>query len=158
MKKAVATLGVGLILAMHVDISSGATASETADIAEAVFTQQIKYSENLAIFCLAIDHADPSLDFLARFNNIGGGKRALPMSGCISGDEVEREGIKEISSQKPAVLLVVSTDSIVWKDALTVEISGGYCTSNKSAAMYVYTVKKKDEKWVVARERLKFII
>jgi hypothetical protein len=123
----------------------------------AVFTYQMEHFENDVIFCLAVDQGDPKSYFLARFRDTGKIRRVLPKSQCTSGEEVEREGVKEIVTSKSAVVLGMFTDSIVWKNAAAVEVPATYYSSGLSAAKYIYTVSKKGNRWVVVGERLKWI-
>ncbi len=55
------------------------------------------------------------------------------------------------------MVLAILTDSLVWKDAETVEIAGGYYRSARNAAKYIFTVKKRGVEWVVASEQLEWI-
>lgn len=147
-----------LISAMFGGSLNGSSVTEdTVDISVAVFKHLMAGATNFKVFCLVVDSVDPSDDLLARFGQVSGGQRILPNSNCTAGEEAERDGVKERESQTRAMVLAILTDSLVWKDAETVEIAGGYYRSARNAAKYIFTVKKRGVEWVVASEQLEWI-
>jgi hypothetical protein len=116
---------------------------ENLDICEAVFRYQFKHNasmvqQNAKAYFIRVFKQDPSDEFLARFTgNIPPVKKG-----------------SEFAIGQGLVFCIRSIDRI---DENTVQVSGGYYEAELSSSDSVYTVVRRNGRWVVENDEMQWI-
>ncbi len=130
------------------------------DIREAVFRYQFEHNASGAqqtakFYCLSLGEystdIDPDDGLMQRFQ---GHKPAVKkVSQCAYGFEV---GVKETETGQSGGL-VFRVTSIRWISDTEVEAEGGYYEGNMSSSGNVYQVVRKEGRWIVTEDQMRWI-
>lgn len=93
--------------------------------------------------------ANPPAELIERLNE--GPRRVRNGSDCY----FKETSVLEKGSGSPAAWLIVGT--IFWKSKTSITITGGYFSGNEGASGNVYHLEKRDGRWVVTKNELKWI-
>ena len=129
---------------------------DEAALREAVFRHMFGKNasgqqENAGVFCLAFEKdADPPAAFLARFRDLKIPVR--PSSGCT------RSASKGVVDRATGARgLAFRIDSVLLKGADHAEVEGGYYEAGLSASGNLYTLARKDGRWGVTKDQMRWI-
>lgn len=116
---------------------------ESLDICEVVFRYQFKHNastlqDNAKAYFISILGQDPSDEFLSRF----------------SGNTPPVGNGSEFAIGEGLVFCISSINRI---DEDTVQVSGGYYEAELSSSNHIYTVVRKNGKWVVESDEMQWI-
>ena len=130
------------------------TAAEQDDIREAVFRYQFQHNASgqqqsaNAYFLSFGKDKEPDDVFIARF------KDHKPPVKKRSQSKGQFEVIDKDTGERGLIFNVVTIKVI---DANKVEVDGGYYEAGLSSSGNVYTVERKEDKWVVTKDRMLWI-
>ncbi|HYX72344.1 MAG TPA: hypothetical protein VE732_06210 [Nitrososphaera sp.] len=130
------------------------TPADEDDIREAVFRYQFDHNasaqqQNAKVYFLSLGKAkDPSDLFMLRFR----GHKPSVKKGSHAGGK--GEVIDNKTGERGLIFYATSIKQI---DENEVEVEGGYYEAGLSSSGNTYTVKRKENKWVVTKDKLRWI-
>lgn len=156
MRKLLSLLAVLLLLPIAPCAAKDAPISRTAqedDIREAVFRYQFNHNasglqQNAKIYFLSLSRKkDPEDRFLKRFKDL---PKAVKKASEAEASALE--GVKDRKTGESGLIFFVGR--IKWVKDVQVEVGGGYYENGLSASSNTYYVVKKNNKWVVIKDKM----
>jgi hypothetical protein len=155
---------LGFLLLCSACTGKTGTLEDELRATEALIRYQLTHNhaaKNAAVdtFCVEISNvsdragstkADPPAELIERLND--GRRKVRKGSDC---DYNGGNGVFEKRSNSPAIVLRVG--EISWKSETSMTVTGGYYEASESASGNVYHLEKRDGKWVVTKDELKWI-
>jgi hypothetical protein len=143
MKKVPLTIVGTLVLLMACQARPPTWATDELDICEAVFRYEFQKFDswrhrNAQAYFISIPAGDPASEFLSRFKN-------------------HTPPIKPGSEFQMGKGLAFKIDKIKWSNKNGVKVSGGYYENPVAAYGIIYTVVRKNGKWVVEQEEMQWL-
>jgi hypothetical protein len=131
------------------------TAAEQDDIREAVFRYQFEHNasgqrQNATFYFLSYGKdKEPGDDFIVRFKD-----HKPPVKKRSQSSKVEGEVIDKETGERGLIFSAVTIKVI---DANKVQVDGGYYEGGLSSSGNVYTLERKEGKWIVTKDQMLWI-
>jgi hypothetical protein len=127
--------------------------SDDDDVRESVFRHQLGHNaageKSPPVVCFEVDGGDPAPELLRRFADVDAVVRAV--SACSSSGQ----GVFDMTTAQQGLLFRVGP--LHWNDDGSATVGGGYYAGSLSASGNTYTVERKDGRWKVVKDVMRWI-